>query len=138
MWRVRKTYMSCKAFLHVVGFIRMHILFTSNNLKNYNSKTKYIWFFRELSKHCIFRRHITTEKENSRIISCKIVKKINELKIKTYYVPTIRSVSARFWSISTILANPKSDILGFIFSSNKILLRLRSRWIILSREYSCK
>lgn len=46
-------------------------------------------------------------------------------EFKTYYVPTI-------------LAMPKSDILGFMFSSNKILLGLRSRCITLSREYSCK
>ena len=54
----------------------------------------------------------------------------------TYYVPTIRPVFASCSSFLKILAIPKSDIFGFISLSNKMLLALRSRWIIVKFEYS--
>ena len=55
---------------------------------------------------------------------------------RTHYVPITRLVFAWFWPFSNDLANPKSDILGFISSSNKTLLALRSLWITLSLESS--
>ena len=51
-------------------------------------------------------------------------------------MPTTRLVFAWFCPISKALANPKSDILGFISLSNRTLLALRSLWITLSRESS--
>ena len=56
----------------------------------------------------------------------------------TYYVPTILIVLASIWLLPKILAVPKSDILGFISSSNNTLLAFISLWMILSRESSCK
>ena len=54
----------------------------------------------------------------------------------TYYVPTIRLVFASCSSFPKILANPKSDILGIISLSSKMLLAFRSRWTIIKFEYS--
>lgn len=52
----------------------------------------------------------------------------------TYYVPTTLFVFASFWFPPNILAMPKSEIFGFISSSNRMLLAFRSLWIILSLE----
>lgn len=53
-----------------------------------------------------------------------------------YYVPTTLFVLVSLPFPPKILAKPKSDIFGFISESNKILLALRSLWIILNRESS--
>jgi hypothetical protein len=44
----------------------------------------------------------------------------------TYYVPTTLLVMASVWFSPKLLARPKSEILGFISLSNKILLAFRS------------
>ena len=51
-----------------------------------------------------------------------------------YNVPTTRFVLNWFWSPPNILAIPKSDILGFISASRRMLLALRSRWTTRSLE----
>lgn len=61
-----------------------------------------------------------------------------DMKETTYYVPTTLSVLASSWFPPKILAVPKSDIFGFISLSNKTLLAFISRWMILSRESSCR
>lgn len=53
---------------------------------------------------------------------------------ESYYVPTTLLVLAPVSFPPKLLANPKSEILGFISESNNILLAFRSLWIILSRE----
>lgn len=53
-----------------------------------------------------------------------------------YYVPAILVVLPCVSSTSKSFAKPKSEILGFISSSNKMLLVFRSRCIILRRESS--
>ena len=52
----------------------------------------------------------------------------------TYYVPTTLFVLSSVWSPPNVLARPKSEIFGFMLLSSKILLILRSLWIILSLE----
>ena len=52
----------------------------------------------------------------------------------TYYVPTTLIVMSWIWSPLYIRAAPKSEILGFISPSSRILLVLRSLWIILNLE----
>ena len=52
----------------------------------------------------------------------------------THYVPTTRWVFAFCWLSSKILAIPKSAILGFISTSNKIFPTLRSLWIMVILE----
>ena len=54
----------------------------------------------------------------------------------TYNVPTVLLVLASIWLLPKILPVPKSEILGFISSSNKKLLAFKSLWMILSRESS--
>ena len=56
----------------------------------------------------------------------------------TYYVPTMWLVFASSSFFLKALAIPKSDIFGFISSSNRMLLAFRSRWIIVEFEYSWK
>jgi hypothetical protein len=53
-----------------------------------------------------------------------------------YYVPIILFVLELIWSPPKDLARPKSEIFGFILLSRRILLALRSLWIILSLESS--
>ena len=55
--------------------------------------------------------------------------------MNTYYVSTTLFVFSSDSFNPNILANPKSDIFGFISSSSKILLDFKSRWTILSLEY---
>ena len=56
--------------------------------------------------------------------------------IYTYRVPAARLVTSLDWSPWNARANPKSEILGFMFSSSKTLLGLRSRWMTLRRDSS--
>jgi hypothetical protein len=56
----------------------------------------------------------------------------------TDWVPMTRFVTAWVWSRSKILARPKSEILGLISASSRMLLALRSRWTTLSSESSCR
>ena len=58
--------------------------------------------------------------------------------LKYYNVPATRLVFPWVWSTPKSFAMPKSAIFGFISPSNKMLLGLRSRWIILGRESSCR
>lgn len=51
-----------------------------------------------------------------------------------YNIPTTRFVLNWFWSPPNILAIPKSDILGFMSASRRMLLALRSRWTTRSLE----
>lgn len=53
-----------------------------------------------------------------------------------YYVPMILPVLAVSSFFLKILAIPKSDILGFISASNKMLLTFRSLWITVYIENS--
>ena len=59
---------------------------------------------------------------------------LNENKKNTYSVPTTLWVLATSCVSSKILASPKSDIFGFILSSRRTLLALRSRCITLIKE----
>ena len=52
----------------------------------------------------------------------------------TYYVPTTLLVLASSSFARKTLASPKSDILGFRLSSNKMLLTFRSLCMIFSLE----
>ena len=52
----------------------------------------------------------------------------------TYYVPTTRLVLSWCSLPPKILAIPKSDIFGFISTSSRMLLGLRSLWIIVVLE----
>ncbi|RID72786.1 hypothetical protein BRARA_C04664 [Brassica rapa] len=52
----------------------------------------------------------------------------------TYTVPTTLPVFASVWFILKFLANPKSAIFGFISTSKRMLLALRSRCTTVSRE----
>ena len=52
----------------------------------------------------------------------------------TYYVPTTLVVLSWVWPSLNIRAMPKSEILGFISTSSKTLLVLRSLWIIFNLE----
>jgi hypothetical protein len=54
----------------------------------------------------------------------------------TYYVPAMRLVFPTLESMLNSLARPKSEILGFMFASSKMLLALRSRWMMVSLESS--
>jgi hypothetical protein len=71
---------------------------------------------------------------------CETSNKISSIYMKswnagvTYYVPTTRLVFAWSWSLLNILAMPKSDIFGLMSLSNKMLLALRSLWIIVNLE----
>lgn len=51
-----------------------------------------------------------------------------------YYVPITLVVLAKICSPPIALAIPKSEIFGFILPSKRILLALRSLWMILSLE----
>ena len=59
-------------------------------------------------------------------------------KEQTYNVPTTLLVIAWVSFCLNILAMPKSAILGFIFSSKRMLLAFRSLWITRILEYLCR
>jgi len=52
----------------------------------------------------------------------------------TYQVPTTLLVLPSNWSTPKDLDTPKSDIFGFNVLSSKMLLALRSLWMILTGE----
>ena len=54
--------------------------------------------------------------------------------VVTYYVPTTLRVLISVSSLPNILAMPKSEILGVISLSKRMLLVLRSLWMILYLE----
>ena len=62
----------------------------------------------------------------------------NENNLITYYVPAILFVFALDIFRSKIMAIPKSEILGFISMSTKMLPGFRSQWIIGTLEYLYK
>lgn len=45
--------------------IKINVSFSTNNLKNHDSKAEHIRFHRKLAKHCIFRRHVATKKQQT-------------------------------------------------------------------------
>lgn len=112
--------------------------FTGYDFQNYDSEAVNIWFGGKLSSHCIFWSHVSTgEKENGHINSSvrneRTIFSVIEF-IVAYCVPAIVEVFTVVWSTMTSFANPKSAILGFISLSSKILLDLRSRCIMVSKE----
>ena len=56
------------------------------------------------------------------------------MHMSTYYVPITLVVLSWIWSPLNIRAIPKSEIFGFISSSKRTLLVLRSLWIILNLD----
>lgn len=74
--------------------------------------------------------HVLPSKEKN----LQSLKELKEMPMYTYYVPTIILVFTWAWLPLKILAIPKSEILGFISSSKRMLAALRSRWMMLSRE----
>lgn len=77
-----------------------------------------------------------SQKTNSAWSHISYVWKWDIMEGITYYVPTTLLVLASIWLPPKILAVPKSDIFGFISSSNSTLLAFKSLWMILSRESS--
>ena len=116
--------------------------FTSNDFQHYNTKAKYIWFHRKHSIHCILRGHITAAESHVNVIMIRILHCIiniiwltclSKLWV-TYYVPTTLRVLISASSLPNILAMPKSEILGVISLSRRILLVFKSLWMILYLE----
>lgn len=128
--------------------IQLSNLLATYDLKKKNSEAKYIWFRRIKSFSHILRRYITTtlnEDESTYTTRVKKEKKKSWIILimwRQYYcaycVPAIRLVFASSSSFAKILAMPKSEIFGFIPSSNKILLGFKSLWMIVNLEYSCR
>lgn len=126
------------------------------DLQYQNSVAKNIRFHWQISMHGIFRGHVTAaftsqmknvidflysvqQEKNSVYVRLNLLKVLSrKLNFFTHCVPEILNVSIWVSSPGKSLARPKSDILGFKCSSNKILLALMSLWIILSGASSCR
>jgi hypothetical protein len=57
---------------------------------------------------------------------------------ESYYVPATLFVFPSVAFVLNILARPKSEILGIILRSKRMLLALRSLWMTRNRECLCK
>jgi hypothetical protein len=83
----------------------------------------------------IYMVHVKTTFSESIVICIVAIRFLCE----TYYVPiTLLVVSPSVSFELNIFASPKSEILGFISLSRRILLGLRSRCITSNRECLCR
>lgn len=98
-----------------------------------HSKAINIWFEWKCAISDILRRHVATASNYHLYKFFEIVNRY-VYSSRTYYVPTTLFVFTSFASLLKILANPKSEIFGFMSLSNKILLVFRSLWTICSLE----
>lgn len=128
-------YMSQKVEV-MFRMMKPSISFATQNLKDENSEAKHIRFNWKVPVNSVFWRHVTTacHIETWITVNDEIESLMKILYCVTHYVPTTIFVSASVWSLPKLLAIPKSEILGFISWSSKMLLALRSLWIILSIE----
>ena len=132
--------MSNKALVFVM-ICEACVLPTTDYLKDQDTETKNIWFLRKNPAHGILRRHVTTAFDykikcwsiTAWSLSFLVERQLSEKE--TYNVPTTLLVLFSRPNVpSNMRANPKSDILGFIFSSKRILPNFRSRCITLKTE----
>lgn len=127
----------------MISMKEIFVSLTTHNLQNWYSEAKNIRFYWKDSKNCIFRGHIATAFEESNKTMIKQVENCKGLwrfvinigtSESSYYVPMTLPVLSPVSFPLKILASPKSDILGFMSLSSKMLLAFRSLWIILSWE----
>ena len=117
--------------------------FPCYNLENKNTIAEDISLLCQMTMHYVFRSHVASARNlvcEFKISDCTVARQDNEMNDSvrslavnmekgSYNVPATPVVR---WVTSSpkALARPKSVILGFNLSSNRILLALMSRWII--------
>lgn len=127
--------------------LKLRIQLAVDDLQHQNTEAVDVGLGGENTIQSIFWRHVPTERKETAcwvgiqriqwfLALIKISTAIFSRKNckHTYYVPTTVLVVAWPCSPVKILAIPKSEILGFICSSNSTFAALRSRWTTLSRE----
>ena len=117
----------------------IRIPFSAKDLKKQNTKAEYIRFDREEAFGCILGSHVAAEMICQKLLYMvdlcyRCPNKVMNL-CYTYYVPTTLLVvlSSVLFELN-ILASPKSEILGFMSLSKRMLLGLRSRCMTHNRE----
>lgn len=111
--------------------VEAHSSLSCDDLQDQDSKAVDVRLDWENAFHCIFRRHVATAKQSSTYhnqVAAWCGSFLYGPLNCAYNVPTTRFVLNWFWSPPNILAIPKSDILGFMSASRRMLLALRSRW----------
>ena len=121
----------------------IRIPFSAKDLKKQNTKAEYIRFDREDAFGCILGSHVAAEMICQKLLYMvdlcyRCPNKVMNL-CYTYYVPTTLLVvlSSVLFELN-IFASPRSEILGFISLSKRMLLGLRSRCMTRNRECLCR
>lgn len=115
--------------------MRISVAPAGDDLEDKDAVAKNIRFGREDAVQSVLRRHVSAA---FRIhgMSGKRKRRVPGGQRRTHYVPAIRLVLPTLESMLNSFAKPKSEILGFMSASSKMLLALRSRWMIVSLESS--
>jgi hypothetical protein len=118
-----------------IVLVEAAILLAANNFKNQDSKAVDVRFHGEFAMHRILGRHVNAE--NVQVRLKKTEQGLTKFRFigymsRTYKVSAIQFVLPRLSSIPKTVAIPKSEIFGFISASKRMLLALKSRYMIVS------